>query len=100
MLAVMGRKPKARAHPEKPAHPLLLWRERYGVSQREVMDACGISQATLSKIENGYRGPRGDKLESLRAYTGLPTDAFIRPYQLLLEDPTFLEQSHGPQVSD
>ena len=97
MLAVMGRKPKARTQSGKPAHPLLLWRERYRVSQREIMEACGISQATLSKIENGYRGPRGEKLECLRAYTGLPTDAFIRPYRFLLEEPNFLDRTHGPE---
>lgn len=96
MLAVMGRKPRARRETGRPAHPLLQWRERYGVTQADIHKACSISQATLSKIENGLRMPLGETLERLRAYTGLPTDAFIRPQYFLIEEPNFLDRFPRP----
>ena len=82
----------------KPPHPLLQWRERYEVQQKDLAKACEMSQATLSKIENWQRIPLGDKLERLMAYTGLSTDAFVRPYHLLRDRPGFLDDTHGPPL--
>jgi transcriptional regulator with XRE-family HTH domain len=73
-------------------HPLRQWREQEGKSQQEVADACHLTQAMISLIESGLRIPLGDALEALRSYTGLPTDAFIRPEHFLQENPGFFER--------
>jgi transcriptional regulator with XRE-family HTH domain len=83
------------------AHPLRLWRERVGKNQHEVAEACGITQAMVSLIEIGLRVPQGEALDRLIAYTGLPTDAFVRTEQFLKEQPNFLQKygrrGRGPQ---
>lgn len=96
MLATMGRKPKARSLSNKPAHPLLQWREKQKLLQRDVAMACGMSQATLSKIENWQRVPLGEWLERLMDYTGLPADAFVRAERFIKEHPNFLDRTHPP----
>lgn len=93
MVAVMGRKPKGRKSGERPGHPLLQWRETHERLQKDVAGACGMSQATLSKIENWQRVPLGDWLERLMDYTGLPADAFVRAERFLQEHPNFLSES-------
>ena len=52
-----------------------------------------VSQGMISKIVGYQRIPLGDTLEALLAYTGLPTDAFIRPERFLAEHPNFLHQT-------
>jgi transcriptional regulator with XRE-family HTH domain len=74
------------------AHPLRLWRELGGKNQLEVAEACGITQAMVSLIEIGLRVPQGEALDRLIAYTGLPTDAFVRTEQFLKEQPNFLQK--------
>ena len=96
MLLTMGRRPNARRQLGKFAHPLLQWREKHGVSQDELAEACKLNQSFLSKIENGVRLPLHESLERLRAFTGLPTDAFIRPWHFIQEEPNFLERFPRP----
>lgn len=74
------------------AHPLRLWRERAGQNQEQVAEACGITQAMVSLIELGLRIPQGEALDRLLAYTGLPTDAFVRTERFLEEQPDFLRK--------
>jgi transcriptional regulator with XRE-family HTH domain len=47
-------------------------REERGLSQEQVETLSGISQETLSRIENGHRDPRLDTLRKLAA--GLSMD--------------------------
>jgi transcriptional regulator with XRE-family HTH domain len=85
-MAPQRRKPLAHVH------PLRQWREQAGKSQQDVAHACHLTQAMISFIESGRRIPLGDALEALRTYTGLPTDAFIRPDHFLRENPGFFER--------
>jgi transcriptional regulator with XRE-family HTH domain len=73
-------------------HPLRQWRERVGKNQLEVAESCGITQAMVSLIELGLRIPQGEALDRLIAYTGLPTDAFVRTERFLEEQPNFLQK--------
>jgi transcriptional regulator with XRE-family HTH domain len=68
------------------------WRERYGVHQKDLAAACGISQGMISLIEAGLRVPLDDKLEALLDYTGLPAEAFVLPERFLEEHPDFLRK--------
>lgn len=77
-----------------PMHPLRAWRERHQVSQRCLANLTCLSQPFISRIENYHDVPLGEYLERLRYKTGLPTDAFIRPLQFLLEYPDFLGRGH------
>jgi transcriptional regulator with XRE-family HTH domain len=86
---MLTRMPKKRAT-EKPTHPLAQWRACRGLKQSDVAVASGVSQGMISKIEGYQRIPLGDTLEALLAYTGLATDAFIRPERFLAEHPDFL----------
>ncbi len=79
-----------------PQHPLRLWREREGLSQGDLARACHLTQAMISFIESGLRIPQGKALEDLRAFTGLPTDAFVRAEYFLQEEPDFLRKYRRP----
>lgn len=74
-------------------HPLRQWRDHVGKGQVEVAAACGITQAMVSLIEIGLRIPQGEVLDRLLAYTGLPTDAFVRTESFLAEHPDFLRKA-------
>jgi transcriptional regulator with XRE-family HTH domain len=74
-------------------HPLRQWRDHVGKNQVDVAEACCISQAMVSLIELGLRIPQGEALDRLLAYTGLPTDAFVRTEHFLEEQPDFLQKS-------
>ena len=74
-------------------HPLRQWRDYVGKNQVDVAEACGITQAMVSLIELGLRIPQGEALDRLLAYTGLPTDAFVRTEHFLEEQPDFLQKS-------
>jgi transcriptional regulator with XRE-family HTH domain len=81
MVATMPARP-----PRTPInHPLRLWREAHNLSQKEVAEACQMTQAMISYIEAGKKLPWRDALESLRTYTGLPTDAFLRWREFMAE---------------
>jgi transcriptional regulator with XRE-family HTH domain len=71
-------------------HPLRLWREAHNLSQKDVADACQVSQAMISYIEAGKKLPWREALERLRIYTELPLDAFLRW-------PEFLQESGGAE---
>ena len=73
-------------------HPLRQWRDHVGKNQVDVAEACGITQAMVSLIELGLRIPQGEALDRLLAYTGLPTDAFVRTEHFLEEQPDFLQK--------
>jgi transcriptional regulator with XRE-family HTH domain len=73
-------------------HPLRLWREHVGQSQSTVAAACGMTQEMVSLIELGLRVPQGENLDRLLAYTGLPTDAFVRTERFLEEQPDFFQK--------
>jgi transcriptional regulator with XRE-family HTH domain len=77
-----------------PIHPLRAWRQRHEVSQTHLAELTGLTQAFISLIERYRNIPLGDALESLRRITGLPTDAFIRSRQFLIEHPDFLGRGH------
>lgn len=77
-------------------HPLKQWRLYFGVTQQELSRQCQIGQSHLSKIEHFDQVPIRDMLERLKSYTGLPTDALVRPRQFLEEDPDFLSRTRGP----
>jgi transcriptional regulator with XRE-family HTH domain len=79
-------------------HPLVQWRARFRVTQVQLSQACQLSQSQVSKIERGQLFPLRESLERLRTYTGLPTDAFIRPQQFLEEHPDFLRDARAPEV--
>jgi transcriptional regulator with XRE-family HTH domain len=88
MLRLMERRRKRLEQP----HPLRLWREKYEVNQRDLAQACGISQGMLSLVESGLRIPLDDKLEALLNYTGLPAEAFVLPERFLKDHPDFLRK--------
>jgi hypothetical protein len=71
--------------PSTQPHPLRLWREAKNLSQKEVADACELTQAMISFIESGKKTPWGESLERLRDFTGLPADAFLR-WQRFVQD--------------
>lgn len=97
MLATMPRRRKAQLNQRADLHPLTQWRARYEVTQDQMAEACHISQGQLSKIERFQQLPLRDMLERLRTYTGLPTDAFIRPLQFVQEEPDFMTRTRGPR---
>lgn len=98
MLATMPRRSKSRIDdPMHWPHPLAQWRARHMITQVQLSKACRMSQGQLSKIETFQQLPLRDVLERLRDYTGLPTDAFIRPKQFLDEHPDFLAETTPPQ---
>ncbi len=75
---------------DEPMHPLRIWRLHQEVSQAQLAEMSGLSQPFISLIENYLNIPLREGLERLREITGLPTDAFIRPKQFLIENPDFL----------
>src|SRR5918995_6496838 len=81
MLATMP----ARRPSTQQSHPLRLWREAKNLSQKEVAEACELTQAMISFIESGKKTPWGESLERLRNFTGLPADAFLR-WQRFVQD--------------
>lgn len=97
MLATMPRRPRRHVDTGAVFHPLMQWRARYRVTQEQMSKACEVSQGQLSKIERFQQVPLRDLLERLRSYTGLPTDAFIRPIQFLEEQPNFLSDTRPPE---
>ena len=49
-------------------------RRRAGWSQYQLEAACGISQARISLIENGWRRPKGDEVTRLAEIFGVAND--------------------------
>jgi len=71
-------------------HPLARWRKLHGWSQKQLAEACGLSQGMVAHIEGFRRIPLRDSLERLLDVTGLPTDALVRPERFLEAHPDFL----------
>lgn len=65
-----------------------LRRRMLGLSQVEVAEASGISQGTLSKIEQGLKLPAEEQLQSLAQALACPPSFFFQP-----------EREYGPPMS-
>lgn len=59
-----------------PAHPLTVYREERGLSQREFAEEAGLSKWTVTMIETGKRAPSPKLSVRLEALTGVPRAAF------------------------
>ena len=86
-----------RSSPLDPPHPLRLWREAYGISQGQLAKRSGVKQGTISSLEVYTRIALGDVLTRLLRATGLPTDAFVRPREFLVEHPEFKRSLPSPK---
>jgi len=42
-----------------------------GLSQKELVDALGLSEGTISKVERGVHGPRLDNLSTIAEALGV-----------------------------
>jgi transcriptional regulator with XRE-family HTH domain len=78
-------------------HPLTRWRRQHGWTQRQLADACELSQATVAHIENYQRVPVRGSLERLMNVTGLPAEALVLPERFLAEHPDFLGPTSTPE---
>jgi transcriptional regulator with XRE-family HTH domain len=61
-------------------------------TQRQVAEACGLTQGMVACIENYRRVPARESLERLINVTGLPAEALVLPGRFLSEHPDFLTQ--------
>ena len=52
-------------------------RRRAGWSQYQLEAACGISQARISLIENGWRHPKDDEVARLAEIFGVTADELV-----------------------
>lgn len=53
----------------KREHPLRAYRQRHGLSQRQMANLLGTTKVTVSRIETGTREPSGDLLRRIAAAT-------------------------------
>lgn len=81
-------------------HPVTRWRQAHDLSQHEVARACGLSQGFLGMIETYRRTPAHDNLEALIIFTGLPTDALVRPLRFLEAQPNFPYADYPPRPDE
>src|SRR5689334_21310808 len=58
---------------------LVLAREAKGLTQADVANACGISQALVSKAESGLANLSEDAIESLAKLLEVRTEFFLEP---------------------
>jgi len=56
------------------AHPVRVWREHRGLTQRQLAEAAGISAAYLSQIESGTRQGSAEVLAALAQALNVPLD--------------------------
>ena len=56
---------------------ILYLRQKLDMKQRELADKVGITEATLSRYENGKRNPRGDIAAKLAKALGVTTDYLL-----------------------
>jgi len=59
------------------AHPLKQFRNTRDLTLADLAAVAGVSEATLSRIENGKQTPRAVLMTKLKVITGLSADAFI-----------------------
>lgn len=77
-------------------------RDEFGVTQKEVALACGITPTCICQLENGSRNPTGSTIKSLAKYFGcsadylLELDQFASPTapQLSAEDKKLITAYH------
>jgi DNA-binding XRE family transcriptional regulator len=89
--------PRRRQH-TKPTHPLARWRAIHEVTQVQLAKATGLTQGMIAHIENYRHIPVRESLERLLAFTGIPTDAFVRGEQFLREQPDFPYETYPPRT--
>jgi len=73
----------------KPPHPLRLWREAHGVSQKTLAEQTGLTQGMISHIELYKHVPIRHALDALVQVTHLHVDAIVRPDAFLDSHPGF-----------
>lgn len=56
---------------------ILYLRQKLDMKQKELADKVGITEATLSRYENGKRNPRGDIAAKLAKALGVTTDYLL-----------------------
>ncbi|MFH1084316.1 MAG: helix-turn-helix transcriptional regulator [Chloroflexota bacterium] len=59
------------------AHPVRVWREHRGLTQRRLAEETGISAAYLSQIESGRRQGSAEVLAALAKQLGLSLDGIV-----------------------
>ncbi len=52
-------------------------RDEFGVTQKEVALACGITPTCICQLENGSRNPTGSTIKSLAKYFGCSADYLL-----------------------
>ncbi len=50
---------------------LLFLRKKAGLSQKELGEALGLSEGTMSKVERGVHGPKFDNLDVIAEVLGV-----------------------------
>ncbi len=56
---------------------LRLWRERRGLSQRELARLCGLSGTQINKYENGPSDPTASSLVAIADQLGISVDYLL-----------------------
>jgi Zn-dependent peptidase ImmA (M78 family)/transcriptional regulator with XRE-family HTH domain len=69
-----------------------------GLTQIEIAQHAGVSQATVSKIENGFEEPSRTFLESVAEIAGVPVEIFDSNDDLLLP-PTLFDIFHKKRLT-
>jgi transcriptional regulator with XRE-family HTH domain len=70
--------------------PLRRWRRKYGVTQEQIAQRCGVSTNSIARWEQANRVPSGPHVRKLIEITGLSADALMFPERYLAEHPEFL----------
>lgn len=52
-------------------------RDEFGVTQKEVALACGITPTCICQLENGSRNPTGSTIKALAKYFGCSADYLL-----------------------
>ena len=65
---------------------IAVYRKLRGISQSELCRAVGLTQASISQIENGYRNPSNEKAREICDV--LKIDFFSLNFKELVEDST------------
>lgn len=69
-----------------------------GLTQSAIAQHAGVSQATVSKIENGFEEPSGDFLASVSQLAGVPVEVFAAHDGALLP-PTLFDIFHKKRLT-
>jgi transcriptional regulator with XRE-family HTH domain len=72
--------------------PLRRWRRKYGVTQAQLAQRCGVSINTVARWEQASRIPSGPHVQVLIEVTGLSAEALMFPQRYLRQHPNLLER--------